>query len=174
MDVQGALGSQGASGPWAPPGPRPSPCVLLFATGPVLQPLGRRLVEQGKSGPALLALARSEHGLGNWRHEEWGPGEDQAVEASACLPHCPEAGWARVLPLTSPALPHVSTPQGHSLQNSGFPGPPEACSHPPPHPPPPLCVPRMRVLGAHYSLSISGLEESPQPLTEGCAQRPVS
>ena len=50
-------------------GPRPSHHVLLFAAGPVLQPLGRHLMEQGKGGPALLALASSEHSLGNesWR-----------------------------------------------------------------------------------------------------------
>ena len=38
-----------------PQGPRPSHHVFLFATGPVLQTLGRCLMEQGKGGPVLLA-----------------------------------------------------------------------------------------------------------------------
>ena len=38
-----------------PHGPRPSHHVFLFAAGPVLQPLGRCLMEQGKGGLVLLA-----------------------------------------------------------------------------------------------------------------------
>lgn len=54
------LESLGAgAGQWLPPGPRPSHCVFLLVTGPVLQPL-ERLKDQGRAGPRLLALAGSE------------------------------------------------------------------------------------------------------------------
>eukprot|EP00069_Balaena_mysticetus_P010405 bmy_06878T0 len=119
----------------------------LPAPDPVLQPLGRHLMEQGRGGPVLLALAGSEHGPGNWRREEWRPGEDQPAEASTCLPRCPEpppgkGPASRCLAHLSALLPFptVSSPQDLCLQSSGFPGPPGSSGHHPPHPPSPLCV----------------------------------
>lgn len=133
VEIQGMLERQGASHRWALPGPRPSHPAFLFATDPVLQPLGRHLMEQGRGGPVLLALAGSEHGPANWRREEWRPEEDQPAEASTCLPRCPEPPPGK--DPASRCLAHLS-----ALQSSGFPGLPGSSGHHPPHPPSHLCV----------------------------------
>lgn len=116
----GCLGGAGESGagPWAH-GPRPSRHVLLFAAGPVLQPLGRHLMEQGKGGPALLALASSEHNLDNesWRMAARGRPTSRASALPPAALRPADKGSASHVSIPSPSslLPH-----GRRLQNSGF------------------------------------------------------